>query len=157
MNSTICVICSILLISTATASGLFEKSKTGFQSFEDANNGKFGGYEIPTANLSKFCQSYPLEKIVYTDEQIDAKHAELKEYFPRGRDQLESYLRNGNDADGTAAVTQAMSYAVPSIVLSILSLLCFPMFCMYFCCQACCCSKSKLKNNKIVAEQYTRD
>lgn len=107
---------------------------------------KFGDYEIPTANLSKTCNSYKLDTILLTDEAFESKHKELDETFPLGRDSFEKYLKDKNSKDGIQALKDASSYFIPSIILLIICLLCTPFFCCFLCCDSCCRSKETKRN-----------
>ena len=143
LKLTILILLSVSVLSTP----LFGNFKFKDAGLEDANS-KFGGYVIPTANLSQSCQKYDLDEILYDDATIETKHKELTGMFENGRDSMEKWIKNGNDSDGKDAVMAASVYAIPSIIFLSLSLICTPLFCLYFFCKTCCCN-SKVKRNQV--------
>lgn len=133
-----------LLACTVMSTSFFGLNKMTPEEKDDIQS-KFGEYTIPTANLSKSCDVYTLDDIIYTDEQVDKKHEELSKMFESGRDSMEAYIKHGDNKDGYQAVKAAAFYAIPSIVFLLLSIICTPLFCLYFFCKSCCCTEKKNK------------
>lgn len=129
-----------IIISSVLSTPIFSNFKFKEVTQEEISS-KFGGYVIPTANLSKTCAQYKLDDILYDDTTVDAKHKKLREMFSNGRNSMEKWIKGGDDADRNQAILNASSYAIPSIILVLLSLACTPLFIIYFFCKSCCCTK----------------
>lgn len=98
---------------------------------------KFGGYEIPTGNISRSCNSFSFKTILYDDDEIERGHKEITKLLPYGRTNIRKFLETQNKDYLVDAGKEVGFVAIPAVLAMIISIICIPGFFCFFFCRCC--------------------
>lgn len=108
----------------------------------------FGGYVIPTGNISTSCNKYSFKTIIYDDSEIESGHKDLSTLFPSGRSKIKKFLETQDKEYLIEAGKEVGIFAFPAILSMLISVLGVPGFVCFFFCKCCFNCLGLRKSNK---------
>lgn len=102
-----------------------------------AMTSKFGGYEIPTGNISKSCNRYSFKTILFDDQEIEQGHKEISNLLPYGRTNIRKFLETKDQKYLIEAGKEVSFIAIPAVLALLIGICCIPGFICFFFCRCC--------------------